>query len=96
MLAKEVRFLCNQAVLLQGVNNSIEAQLALSERLFDQQVQPYYLHAPDRVAGTHHFYLDDRAAIEIHRGMQAALPGYLVPKLVREVPGRAAKTLLAF
>lgn len=95
VLAGEVRFLCNQAVLLRGVNNSVEAQVDLCERLFDQRVQPYYLHMPDAVAGTHHFHLDERAAADIYRGMQAALPGYLVPKLVREVPGAASKTLLA-
>ena len=95
VLAKTVRFLSNQAVLLRGINNTVEAQINLCEALFDQQVQPYYLHLPDRVSGTHHFYVDEASAQDIYRGMQAALPGYLVPKLVRELPGASAKTLMA-
>ena len=95
-LSKRVRFLFNQAVLLKGVNNDVETQVQLSEQLFDQGVQPYYLHLPDRVAGTHHFFINDQEAHTIHQGMQATLPGYLVPKLVRENPGQPAKSLLFF
>jgi EF-P beta-lysylation protein EpmB len=95
-LAKTVRFLYNQAVLLRVVNDSLEAQIDLCESLFRQHVQPYYLHLPDRVAGTHHFFVDDTQAATVHQGMQASLPGYLVPKLVREIPGEAAKTPLAY
>ena len=95
-LARAVRFLNNQAVLLHGVNDSLEAQIDLCESLFQQHVQPYYLHLPDRVAGTHHFFVDDARAVKIHKGMQASLPGYLVPKLAREIPGETAKTLLAY
>ncbi len=95
-LAKAVRFLYNQAVLLRGVNDNLEAQINLCEGLFQQHVQPYYLHLPDRVSGTHHFFVEDTQAASIHKGMQASLPGYLVPKLVREIPGEAAKTPLQY
>ena len=47
--------LLNQAVLLAGVNDSVEAQAALCERLIDLRVMPYYLHQLDRVAGAAHF-----------------------------------------
>ena len=42
--------LLNQAVLLRGVNDSPAALVALSERLFEVGVMPYYLHQldPDR------------------------------------------------
>jgi len=87
-------WLLNQSVLLAGVNASAPIQYALAHKLFEQKVMPYYLHMPDRVAGTHHFYVNDNEAASIYRQMQAELPGYLVAKLVREVPGESAKKLL--
>jgi len=84
-------WILNQSVLLRGVNDKLETLVALSEKLFDQGVQPYYLHMPDHVAGTAHFFVEDKQAITLYKGMQAQLPGYLVPKLVREIPGEPAK-----
>ena len=88
-------WLLNQSVLLHGVNDSVARQTELAKKLFAQGVQPYYLHLPDRVAGTHHFFVEDAAAIQIYAGMQANLPGYLIPKLVREIPGEAAKRIVS-
>lgn len=84
----------NQAVLLRGVNDSEAALVELSERLFDIGVLPYYLHQLDRVAGAAHFEVDDARAIALHRAVLDQLPGYLVPRLVREQAGSAAKTPL--
>ena len=86
--------LLNQAVLLRGVNDSVAAQTALSETLFTAGVMPYYLHMLDRTAGTAHFEVDETRARSLYRGLQAALPGYLLPRLVREIPGEPAKTPL--
>ncbi len=84
--------LLNQAVLLRGVNDSVDAQAALSTALIDAGVLPYYLHQLDRVQGTAHFAVDDDAARAIVAALTARLPGYLVPRLVREVPGTRSKT----
>lgn len=84
----------NQAVLLKGVNDSIAEQSRLSEQLFDIGVLPYYLHQLDKVQGAAHFQIGDQQARDIHSGMMKALPGYLVPKLVREISGEASKTPL--
>ena len=81
----------NQAVLLRGVNDSVDALAALSERCFDAGVLPYYLHQLDRVAGAAHFEVADERARVLHAALVARLPGYLVPKLVREVAGDPAK-----
>lgn len=81
----------NQAVLLAGVNDTLQAQLELAERGFACGVLPYYLHQLDRVAGAAHFEVDDAHALALHAGLRAALPGYLVPKLVREVAGDLSK-----
>ncbi|HJR72042.1 MAG TPA: EF-P beta-lysylation protein EpmB [Luteimonas sp.] len=86
--------LLNQAVLLRGVNDSVEALTALSERGYAAGVLPYYLHQLDRVDGAAHFEVPDDRARALHAGLVAALPGYLVPKLVREVAGDTSKRAL--
>ena len=86
--------LLNQAVLLRGVNDSAEALAALSERGFAAGVLPYYLHQLDRVQGAAHFEVPDARARELHAALAARLPGYLVPRLVRELPGEPGKTPL--
>lgn len=83
--------LLNQAVLLRGVNDSLEAQLALSEALGDAGILPYYLHLLDRVRGASHFLVPDNDARNLVGSMLTRLPGYLVPKLVREVAGEPGK-----
>lgn len=86
--------LLNQAVLLRGVNDNADALVALSERLMQANVLPYYLHQLDRVAGAAHFEVDDERARRLHREIAKRLPGYLLPRLVREIPGEAGKTAL--
>ncbi len=83
--------LLNQAVLLRGVNDRVEALAALSERGFAAGVLPYYLHQLDRVAGAAHFEVEDDRALALHAALMARLSGYLVPKLVREVAGDPGK-----
>jgi EF-P beta-lysylation protein EpmB len=90
-LRKAGAVLLNQAVLLRGVNDRVEVLAELSERLFDAGVLPYYLHQLDRVAGTAHFEVDEAHARGLHSALQSSLPGYLVPRLVREIPGAASK-----
>ena len=83
--------LYNQSVLLRGVNDDVDALAALSERLFDVGVQPYYLHQLDKVAGAAHFEVADDRARALAAQLRARLPGFLVPELVREIPGAASK-----
>ena len=87
--------LLNQSVLLAGVNDDDVALCDLSEALFEVGILPYYLHLPDRVRGTSPFHVDTDTAPRLHTTIQSKLPGYLVPKLVREIPGRPAKELIA-
>ncbi len=83
--------LLNQAVLLRGVNDSVEDLCDLGEALFDASVLPYYLHLLDSVAGAAHFEVPADEARRLHTALRERLPGYLVPRLVREVPGAPAK-----
>lgn len=83
--------LLNQSVLLRGVNDSADALVALSESLFAAGALPYYLHQLDRVAGAAHFAVPDPEARALHAAAAERLPGYLVPRLVREVAGAPRK-----
>ncbi len=85
----------NQAVLLRGVNDTVAIQKDLSERLFAAGVLPYYLFVLDAVAGAAHFNVPDDEARALVLALQSELPGFLVPRLAREIPGRPAKTLLS-
>ncbi len=87
--------LLNQTVLLAGINDTEDALAELSERLFALGVLPYYLHMLDKVAGAAHFEVTEARARELHRLLRHRLPGYLVPRLVREIPGQPSKTPLS-
>ncbi len=86
--------LLNQAVLLRGVNDHVDALAELSERCFAAGVLPYYLHQLDRVAGVAHFEVPDDEARALHEALAARVSGYLVPRLVREIPGDTGKRAL--
>ena len=85
--------LLNQSVILAGINDDAATLTTLSHRLFDCGVLPYYLHVLDKVKGSAHFDCEPEHIRSIYQTLQASLPGYLVPKLVQEVPGAAHKIL---
>ncbi|MBF0285237.1 MAG: EF-P beta-lysylation protein EpmB [Magnetococcales bacterium] len=86
--------LFNQSVLLAGVNDDAAVLAELSERLMAAQVTPYYLHQLDPVAGAAHFAVSDQRALGLMRHWRRSAPGYLIPRLVREIPGAEGKVPL--
>jgi L-lysine 2,3-aminomutase len=86
--------LLNQSVLLRGINDDAQVLAELSRRLFAASVLPYYLHTLDRVRGAAHFEVPDERAQRIAGELATQLPGYLVPRLVRELYGAPAKVSL--
>jgi len=88
--------LFNQSVLLKGINDSAQALVELSEALFTYGIIPYYLHMLDPVSGASHFEVDEPSAKLLMREIQKILPGYLLPKLVREDCETPHKTIIAF
>ena len=84
-----------QSVLLRGVNDEVETLVQLYGRLVDLRAMPYYLHQLDRVAGAAHFEVAEPRGIELIEQLRARLPGYAVPRYVRETPGQRSKTVLA-
>jgi EF-P beta-lysylation protein EpmB len=93
---KELRragvLILNQAVLLRNINDKLKILSNLSELLFEFGVLPYYLHLLDPVKGAHHFDVPEHEAQQLYQQLLARLPGYLVPKLVRELAGEAHKS----
>jgi len=94
LLGTRCAALLNQSVLLAGINDDAAVLAALSARLFEAGVLPYYLHQLDNVAGAAHFAVSDSRALELHGALAALLPGYLLPRLVRELAGATGKTPL--
>jgi len=86
--------LLNQSVLLAGINDRADILCQLSERLFEAGVLPYYLHQLDPVSGAAHFEVSDKQALHLIEQMRQQLPGYLVPRLVREIADETSKTPL--
>ncbi len=87
--------LLNQSVLLAGVNDDAQVLAALSRRLFDCNVLPYYLRLLDPVRGAAHFEVNEALARGLMTELAHTLPGYLLPRLVREIPDRPAKTVIS-
>jgi len=83
--------LLNQSVLLKGVNDSEKSLVLLSQKLFSAGILPYYIHMLDPVSGAAHFNVEQKKAIALIENIKQQLPGYLVPKLVQEIPGEGAK-----
>lgn len=86
--------LLNQSVLLKGINDSATVLIELSQKLFAAGVLPYYLNLLDKVTGAAHFEVDQNIAAHLMREVMSHLPGYLVPKLVREKAGEPFKISL--
>ena len=86
--------LLNQSVLLKGINDTAEDLVKLSDALMESGVLPYYLHLLDRVVGASHFEVSEQRGQELIKQIRQILPGYLVPRLVKEESGKASKTAI--
>jgi len=84
----------SQTVLLKNINDHFETLYDLFEKLVNSRITPYYLHQLDRVTGTTHFEVPVTKGLILISKLQAALPGYAVPRYVQEIPGKSHKTLL--
>ncbi len=94
MLQRAGITLLNQSVLLKGINDNAGTLISLSKRLFQCKTLPYYLHLLDPVKGAMHFKVSTDTALLLKKGMEEQLPGYLVPRLVKEIAGSKSKTAI--
>ena len=86
--------LLNQSVLLKDVNDSAKVLSELSNKLFESNILPYYVHLLDKVSGAERFLVTDKRAKEIYKTLQTLLPGYLVPRMVRDEGGYSKRLVL--
>ncbi len=82
----------NQAVLLRGINDNVEAMEDLCLELTKHSVLPYYLHLLDPVQGASHFNVTAEKGKQLIVELRKRLPGYALPELVQELAGEASKT----
>jgi EF-P beta-lysylation protein EpmB len=82
----------NQAVLLKGVNDNADTLTELCLSLVDNGISPYYIHQLDRVQGAAHFEVPEEDGLRLIKEISRRLPGYALPKYVREIPGQPCKT----
>ncbi len=83
-----------QTVLLNKVNDSAEILAELMETLLQIRVRPYYLHHPDRVKGTRHFWVPLSKGLSIMQKLRGFLSGLAVPYYMVDLPGGAGKVPL--
>lgn len=86
--------LLNQSVLLRNINDDVNVLMTLSEKIFEAGVLPYYLHLDDKTQGTQHFSVSEQEAKQLMKQLMQKLPGFLVPKLAREVPELGSKEIV--
>lgn len=84
----------SQGVLLKGVNDSLTTLKELMGKMIDHGVVPYQIHQLDKVQGAAHFEVEEKIGLELLNQLSAELPGYGIPRYVKEVPGRSSKTLI--
>ncbi|NLH06769.1 MAG: lysine 2,3-aminomutase [Chloroflexi bacterium] len=81
----------NQSVLLRGVNDLPEIQMALVHKLVKNRVRPYYLYQCDLVQGAGHFRTPVSVGLEIIEHLRGHTSGYAVPTYVIDAPGGGGK-----
>jgi EF-P beta-lysylation protein EpmB len=91
-LQKEGVVFLNQAVLLKGVNDSLETLEALAESCIDHGIIPYYLHQLDRVEGTTHFEVDRETGKRLVEELRSRTSGFGQFRYVEEIPHALSKT----
>ncbi len=81
----------NQSVLLRGVNDSVEIQKALVQKLLMCRVKPYYLYQCDLIHGSSHLRTAVAEGVDIIEGLRGHTTGYAIPQFVIDGPGGGGK-----
>ena len=81
----------NQSVILRGVNDSVEVQKALVQKLLMCRVKPYYLYQCDLITGSSHLRTAVAEGVAIIEGLRGHTTGYAIPQFVIDGPGGGGK-----
>ena len=76
----------NQAVLLRGVNDSVEILEELFRALVRNRVRPYYLFQCELVRGVEHFRVPIRRGLKIMERLRGRLSALALPTFVLDTP----------
>jgi lysine 2,3-aminomutase len=76
----------NQSVLLRGVNDTTEKQLALLKGLLKARVRPYYLFHPHLVAGTEHLRVGVDEGMRLMQSLRGNITGMGIPSYIIDTP----------
>lgn len=85
----------NQCVLLKDVNDSVDEQVELCNKLLFNRVKPYYLFQGDLVKGTQHMRVPITKGLEIEYGMRSKLSGLAMPNYTIDLPQGGGKVPLS-
>lgn len=81
----------NQSVILRGVNDSVEVQKALVQKLLMCRVKPYYLYQCDLINGSSHLRTAVAEGVAIIEGLRGHTTGYAIPQFVIDGPAGGGK-----
>lgn len=85
----------NQTVMLKGVNNNVDIQEELCNKLLFNKVKPYYVFQGDLVSGTSHLRVNLAETIEIERELRKRVSGLAMPNFVIDLPQGGGKVPLS-
>ncbi|WGK69538.1 KamA family radical SAM protein [Candidatus Haliotispira prima] len=84
----------NQAVLLRGINDSVQTLADLLEELVRLRVKPYYLFQGDLAEGTAHLRVPLERGWSIVKELRSRLSGIAMPQFAVDLPGGGGKVPL--
>lgn len=85
----------NQAVLQQGVNNTVDDMVLLTRKLSYMNIQPYYVYIHDMVPGCEHLRTTLWDGVELEKNVRGSTAGFNVPTFVCDAPGGGGKRHVA-
>lgn len=84
----------NQCVLLRDVNDNVETQVELCNKLLVNRIKPYYLFQGDLVKGTTHLRVPLSKGLELEAKMREELSGLSMPQYTIDLPDGGGKVAL--
>lgn len=85
----------NQAVLQEGVNDTVNEMVLLVRQMSYMNVQPYYVYMHDMVPGCEHFRTSIHEGVELEKAVRGITAGFNTPTFVCDLPGGGGKRHVA-
>lgn len=85
----------NQAVLQEGVNDTIDEMVLLIKQISYMNIQPYYVYIHDMVPGCEHFRTTIAESEALEKAVRGTTAGFNIPTFVCDAPGGGGKRHVA-